>query len=92
VEKPDLCAPSQFCETYDAASLSSGTSASCAMTAGVVAALRGNPKWDQVTVTPEAMRAALISAARKPIGPAGWDSRMGYGILDAGATIAALLA
>jgi hypothetical protein len=90
VEKPDICAPSQFCETYDAASLSSGTSASCAMTAGVVAALRGNPKWDQVTVTPEAMRAALISAARKPVGPAGWDSRMGYGILDAAATIAAL--
>ncbi len=90
VEKPDLCAPSQFCETYDAASLSSGTSASCAMTAGIVAALRGNPNWDQVTVTPEAMRAALISGARKPAGPAGWDDRMGYGILDAAATIAAL--
>jgi Subtilase family len=87
VEKPDLCAPSQFCETYDAASLSSGSSASCAMAAGVVAALRSNPGWDQVTVAPEALRTALIGAARKPHGPAGWDGRMGYGILDATATI-----
>ncbi|MGA3003636.1 MAG: S8/S53 family peptidase [Acetobacteraceae bacterium] len=87
IEKPDLCAPSQFCETYDAASLSSGTSASCAITAGVVAALRSNPVWDQVTVTPEALRLALISSARKPLGPVGWDDRMGFGILDAAATI-----
>jgi hypothetical protein len=92
VEKPDLCAPSHFCETYDAASLSSGTSAACAMTAGVVAALRGNPVWDQVTLSPQALRLALIGAARKPIGPAGWDGRMGYGILDAAATIDALSA
>ena len=90
LEKPDLCAPSQFCETNDAASLSSGTSASCAMAAGVVAALRGNPKWDQVTVSPEALRTALIGSARKPVGPAGWDSRLGYGIVDAAAAIAAL--
>jgi hypothetical protein len=87
VEKPDFCAPSQFCETYDAASLSSGTSASCAMAAGVVAALRSNPSWDQAMVTPEALRQALMSSARKPLGPAGWDGRMGYGILDAAATI-----
>jgi subtilisin family serine protease len=87
VEKPDLCAPSQFCETYDAASLSSGTSASCAITAGVVAALRSNPAWDQVAVTPEALRLALIGSARKPFGPTGWDGRLGFGILDAAATI-----
>jgi Subtilase family len=90
VQKPDLCAPSQFCETNDAALLSSGTSASCAITAGVVAALRSNPKWDQVSVTPEALKAALIAAARKPHGPAGWDDRLGFGILDAAAAIAAL--
>jgi hypothetical protein len=89
-EKPDLCAPSQFCETNDAASLSSGTSAACAMAAGVVAALRGNPDWDQVTVPPEALRAAFIGAARKPSGKVGWDGRIGYGILDAAATIDAL--
>ena len=71
VRKPDLCAPSQFCETFDAALLSSGTSASCAMTAGVVAALRGNPGWNQVAVPPGALKAALIAGARKPHGPAG---------------------
>ncbi len=91
-EKPDLCAPSQFCETNDAASLSSGSSASCAMAAGVVAALRGNPVWDQVTVTPQKLRQALIDSARKPSAPAGWDGRMGYGILDASATIDTLSA
>jgi hypothetical protein len=90
VQKPDLCAPSQFCETLDANALSSGTSAACAMTAGVVAALRGNPAWDQVSVTPEALRAALIASARKPVGPPGWDDRTGAGILDVAATIAAL--
>lgn len=90
LEKPDICAPSQFRETYDAVLLSSGTSASCAMTAGVVAALRGNPNWDQITVTPQALRGALIRSARKPAAPAGWDSRLGYGILDAAAAIAAL--
>jgi hypothetical protein len=90
VQKPDLCAPSQFCESYDAALLSSGSSAACAMTAGVVAALRGNPKWDQVTVPPETLRVALTTSARKPAGPAGWDNRLGFGILDAAAAIAAL--
>jgi hypothetical protein len=92
VEKPDLCAPSQFCETDDAASLSSGTSASCAVTAGVVAALRSNPVWDQVTLTPQALRLALIESARKPLAPAGWDGRLGFGILDAAATIDTLSA
>lgn len=87
VEKPDLCTPSQFCETYDAASLNSGTSASCALAAGVVAALRSNPIWNQTTLTPEALRLALTGSARKPPGPAGWDGRMGFGILDAAATI-----
>jgi hypothetical protein len=88
-QKPDLCAPSQFCETNDAATVNSGSSAACAMTAGVVAALRGNPAWDQATVTPSAMKAALIASARKTLGP-GWDERLGFGILDAAGAIAQL--
>jgi hypothetical protein len=88
--KPDLCAPSQFCETHDAAALSSGTSAACAMAAGVVAALRGNPRWDQTSLPPDALKAALILSARKPHGPPGWDDRMGHGIIDAAAAIATL--
>jgi hypothetical protein len=90
VQKPDLCAPTQFCETYDAAMLSSGTSAACAMAAGVVAALRSNPGWDQVTVTPQALKAALLAAARRGSGVSGWDNRLGFGIIDAAAAIAGL--
>jgi hypothetical protein len=60
------------------------------MTAGVVAALRGNPKWDQFSVVPEALKAALTGSARKPLGPPGWDDRLGFGILDAAATIVRL--
>jgi Subtilase family len=91
-EKPDLCAPTQFCETYDAASLSSGTSASCAMTAGVIAALRSNPAWNQSTLTPEELRLAVINSARQPLGQPGWHSRLGFGIVDAAATIDTLSA
>jgi hypothetical protein len=86
--KPDLCAPSQFCETGDAALLSSGTSASCAMTAGVVAALRG--KWDQKNLPPDLLKAALIDTARKPNGAIGWDRRLGFGILNVEDAVAAL--
>jgi hypothetical protein len=89
-EKPDLCAPSQFCETNDANSQSTGTSASCAMAAGIVAALRSNKDWNQTAVTPQALKAALLDSARKPNGPPGWDNRLGFGIIDAAATIAAL--
>jgi hypothetical protein len=88
-QKPDLCAPSQFCETNDASLLSSGSSAACAITAGVLAALRSNPAWDQTAVTPATMKAALIASARKTVGP-GWNERSGYGILDAGNAIAHL--
>jgi subtilisin family serine protease len=88
-QKPDFCAPSQFCETNDASVLNSGTSAACAMTAGVLAALRSNPAWDQFTVTPATMKAALITSARKTLGPA-WNERLGYGILDAAKAIAQL--
>jgi hypothetical protein len=89
-QKPDLCAPSQFCENYDAAQISSGTSASCAMTAGVVAALRSNPAWTQAAVPPDELKHALVAGARRPQGQVGWHGSLGFGILDAAATIAAL--
>jgi hypothetical protein len=88
-DKPDLCAPSNFHETDDAHVVNSGTSASCAMTAGVVAALRSNPQWNQTLVPPSAMRTALINGARKTQGPA-WNERLGYGILDVAGTISLL--
>ena len=53
-DKPDLCAPSNFRETTDAAVHNTGTSAACAVTAGIVAALRSKPNWYQNSVSPAA--------------------------------------
>jgi hypothetical protein len=36
------------------------------------------------------MKAALTASARKPAGPAGWDGRLGFGIIDAAAAITSL--
>lgn len=85
-DKPDLCAPSDFCETYDAAVRNSGTSTACAVAAGVVAALRSNSAWSQAAVPPSILKEALTSSARLTHGP-GWNGRLGYGILDAGAVM-----
>jgi hypothetical protein len=88
-DKPDLCAPSDFCETGDAAVRNSGTSAACAVTAGVVAALRSNRAWSQTAVPPARLKQALTSGARLTHGP-GWNGRFGYGILDADSTMGKL--
>jgi subtilisin family serine protease len=82
-DKPDLCAPSNFCETLDAHVWNSGTSAACALTAGVVAALRSKAAWNQVNRSPAQMLAALTTGARKTQGPY-WNQRLGNGILDVG--------
>jgi hypothetical protein len=97
-QKPDFCAPSQFNETTDFyveedpnvippvlhPRTNTGTSTACALTAGVVAALRSNPKWDQFTVTPDALKQRLILTTHKTKG-LGWNERLGWGVLDAGA-------
>jgi hypothetical protein len=88
-DKPDFCAPSDFSETNDAAVRNSGTSTACGVTAGVVAALRSNPTWNQTLVPPAQLRQALIAGARQTHGP-GWNARLGHGILDAAAAIAKL--
>jgi hypothetical protein len=75
--KPDVCAPSNFTETFDSGQISSGTSAACAVAAGVVAALRTS-----ATVTP----AAMILALRQGAGGASCDPQFGFGTLDAAAT------
>ncbi len=90
VEKPDLCAPSQFVEAADAAWLSSGTSASCAVAAGAVAALlsEGSPLR---AAPPAQLAATLRRTARKPpawMAGAGYDIRYGHGILDLEAALA----
>jgi hypothetical protein len=86
VEKPDICAPSEFRETADGALLSTGTSAACALTAGAIAALRemwpGPPPAD--------MKAALIAGALKAPEQTGWTGRYGHGVLNLRAVVAAL--
>jgi hypothetical protein len=81
-DKPDLCAPSNFRETIDAAVHNTGTSTACAMTAGIVAALRSKPSWYQNSVSPQRMLSALTQGARKTQG-ASWNGKLGHGILDA---------
>jgi subtilisin family serine protease len=82
--KPDLCAPSNFCETQDAHVLNTGTSAACALTAGTVAALRS--RWPGAVVPPQALKLLLTFTARQPEG-GGWNRRLGNGILDAAAAL-----
>ena len=103
--KPDLCAPSYFREAGDAfvGNLSepfvgntgspyissTGTSAACALTAGIVAAIRSG--WDQRILAPDDLRRALNAGARKTEGP-GWNERLGNGIIDVKATLPTLRA
>jgi hypothetical protein len=88
MQKPDLCAPSQFVSTgrYPP---STGTSAAAAVTAGIVCALRTN--WDQATVPPYILKLILNNTAMQPQGP-GWNRWLGNGILDASAAYQLLLA
>jgi hypothetical protein len=84
--KPDLCAPSDFAEDNDAYLGNSGTSAACAIAAGVVAALRG--KWGPQEIPPDMLRLLLNVTAQKTEGPQ-WSNRLGFGILDAEAAYGA---
>jgi len=86
LKKPDLCAPSHFREDDDASECNTGTSGACAYAAGVLAALRSLPKGKRRT--PEKMRKLLRDTAQ-PAG-AGWDPRLGFGIIDAKAALGAL--
>ncbi|MHA3977857.1 S8/S53 family peptidase [Halovulum sp. GXIMD14794] len=75
--KPDLVTPSWFAEPGDPGTVSTGTSASCAVAAGVVAALRtrdpGTP--------PRQLFQHLRDTALRPDGE-GWNNRTGMGILQ----------
>jgi subtilisin family serine protease len=82
-EKPDLCVPSQFREVEDAHLVNTGTSASCALAAGVIAALRSRPGWNSNRISPADMRRYLIQNAGKY---PDWTGKLGYGLLDAEAT------
>jgi len=81
-EKPDLCVPSQYRETEDAHLVNTGTSASCALAAAVIAALRGRHGWDSTRIPPDVLRAYLINSASQTHYPAGWNEKLGHGILN----------
>jgi len=73
--------PSQYRETEDAHLVNTGTSASCALAAGVIAALRSHHGWDSTRIPPDDLRSHLISTARETHYE-GWNERLGHGILD----------
>lgn len=89
-QKPDLCTPSQFIG-IGGYPPNTGTSASAAVAAGVVAALRTKANWDQTTVPPFVLKLILNSMTMQPLGP-GWNCWLGNGVLDAHAAYKQLLA
>src|SRR5262245_36742268 len=86
-KKPDFCAPSHFCETTDAHVRNTGTSTACALTTGVIAALRS--RWNQSRVTPADLKQVLIETVRRTHGPR-WSQRFGHGVLNAEAALTRL--
>jgi Subtilase family len=91
-KKPDLCAASQFCENDDSFNINTGTSAACALAAGVIAALRS--RWDPIKVPPPTLQRILNDTAMKPHG-LNWQNKLGQrfgnGILNAEAAFKELL-
>jgi subtilisin family serine protease len=87
-KKPDLCAPSGFCEDFDAHLLNAGTSAATGVAAGVVAALRS--RWAPTVIQPELLYLILNATARQPLPPQGWNERFGNGILNVPGALAIL--
>ncbi len=79
-QKPDLCAPAHFCDDGDPGRMNTGTSASCAVAAGVVAALR--TKNVGTPVSP----AKLITDLRAAANGTAYDPQLGFGILDVART------
>jgi hypothetical protein len=79
-EKPDLCAPAHFCADRDPGWMSTGTSAACAVAAGVVAALRTE------TVGTAMPPAQLITDLRSAAKGGAYDTQLGCGILDVATT------
>ena len=80
--KPDICAPSQFCEDDDPSTVNSGTSAASALASGIIAAIRSNPDedWGPVALPPAALKAAINDTARQR--KKGWNARTGHGVID----------
>lgn len=85
--KPDFAAYSHF-RGSGIFSIDTGTSAACAVAAGVCAALRQLPEAQ--TLTPERFKRLLQTTAR-PNGSDAFDYDIGHGVIHAGAALRALL-
>ncbi len=84
--KPDVAAYSHF-RGSDVYPVDGGTSAACPVAAGVVTALR--ERRPTAGLTPYQLKAVLQRSAADIEGD-GWDFDLGYGVVDAAATAAAL--
>jgi subtilisin family serine protease len=66
---------------------STGSSAACGLTAGIIGAIRSG--WDQTVLSPDDLKQALNDNARKTEGPK-WNERLGHGIINVEETLSAL--
>lgn len=93
-EKPDVAAYSRFhgSATMGTSIPDDGTSAACALAAGVVAAIRSGFPYDpkRPETSPAALRSIVKKQARD-VGSQGFDYDYGWGVLDAAAVAEALL-
>jgi hypothetical protein len=81
-QKPDVCAPSHFCEDDDDAFLNLGTSAAAGIAAGAVARLRGEElAMNRPAMPPAALRQLLRDRADPGSGGT-WDPRLGWGVIN----------
>jgi hypothetical protein len=85
-QKPDVACATHFLgsEAFGQGKPDSGTSTSCPVAAGCVAALR--TQVSQASFPPSTLFDAIRNEARQPSGPPGWNADLGFGILDADAT------
>ncbi len=87
--KPDFVTYSHFrgSQVYGTTAPDSGTSTSCPIAAGVVAAIRS--VYRPSAVSPAQLRSVIAKTARD-VGPPGWDPDYGWGELDPAAIVAML--
>ncbi|MCP4896622.1 MAG: S8 family serine peptidase [bacterium] len=81
-DKPDVACATHFLgsEAFGTGQPDSGTSTSCPVAAGCVAALR--TQLNQAMFPPARMFDEIRATARQPSGVAGWNADLGFGIVD----------
>ena len=90
-EKPDLCAPSQFAEMHDAGMGNTGSSAACALTAGIVRTETATytPAWLGAGIICLVAAVVVLRIGRQQDRRRCLNGRIGRGVLNAGAAFQA---